>query len=149
MKKLLLGILLLLPSVLSAQEAAEPFKDADLIIVESELKPTAALKYVALFMQEQGYIIQRYDPELRSLVANKTSADPVGILFRIQVFIKETAGSRLQFSGDYRSGSDDGVYFRAIQYYTGPFKGLKNAIFTEMDKVAKAIPGSQLFYSKL
>ena len=149
MKKLLLFALFFWPVMLFAQEADEPFKNSDLIIVESDLKPADALKQVALLMQERGFIIQRYSPELQSLVANKTSADPGGILFRIQVFIKETRGTKLQFSGDYQSGSDDGVYFRAIQYQTGIFQGIHNAIFNEMDKLAKAVSGSKLVYSKL
>jgi len=149
MKKLLLLILLLFPFIILAQDAAEPFKNADLIIVESELKSVEALKQVALLMQERGYIIQRYDPELLSLVANKTSAEPSNALFRIQVYIKETPGTRLQFSGDYRFGSKDGDVFGVIQYYTGVFHKLNNVIFLEMEKLAKAVPGSRMYYSKL
>jgi hypothetical protein len=99
-------------------------------------------------MQERGYIIQRYDPELLSLVANKTTTDLTNALFRIQVYIKETPVTKLQFSGDYRIGSKDGDIFNTIQYYTGVFYKLNNVIFAEMEKLAQAVPGNKLTYSK-
>jgi len=149
MKIILLFAWLLLPGILLAQEAAEPFKDSNLIVVESELPPATALKQVALLLQEKGYFIQKYDPELQSLIADKTSTERDGILYRIQILAQESSGTRLHFFGDFRSGSENGDYFGVAQFDKGILKKSGGYIFDEIIKLAKAVPGKRLWYSKL
>lgn len=149
MKKFLLFIWLLLPISLLAQEATEPFADADLIITESNLNPAATLKQAALLLQEHGFFVQKYDPELMSITADKTLTEPSHLLMRVQIYIREQNGTRLHLFGDYKYGSSEGTYYSKARFQKGIFQKTDAAVFAKIDKLAKAFRGNHLLYSKL
>lgn len=149
MKNLLLFFLILSPFSLFAQESDKPFKNANLIIIETTITPETALKQLAFILQDHGYYILRFDKEINSFLAEKPEFERVNYTYQVQASIREQASVRIHIFGNYKLRGDGGETLGQASFEEGIFKHPELDFFENINKIAKAFPGGRVKYSKL
>ncbi|KAA5549576.1 hypothetical protein [Adhaeribacter rhizoryzae] len=150
MKKILL-FLFLLPLYALAQEDEKPLPEADLIIVETKGELVMVLKELALVMQEKGYFIEDYNKELLNIIATKRTTSWHSLEIKVNAYIreKENGNLNLYFFGAYNTKNGEEQYQGSANFNNNLLRRNERIAFEEINKLAKAFPGSSVIYGKL
>lgn len=140
--KRFLALLLLFGSPALAQEAPQPFKGANLVLVHTPDSARAALRLVALQLQRQGFAVNPINYELLS-VTTAAKAVPKAPLNTMTATASVEAGA-VVLRGQWHAQLN-GMSMDEAAAYTSP-AGRK--AFAELEAAARAYPGGRVTYSK-
>ncbi|GAB2958963.1 hypothetical protein GCM10027048_27680 [Hymenobacter coalescens] len=126
--------------------ADQPFKKANVILVQTPDSPAVALRNLARVLVQQGYTIQRLDEQMGTLRTDPRSL-PKGFSPTLTIVALATKSGTLALRGEFVI---DAATLGRVSYTT-EFVGMENAAnkltFREVEKAAKAYPGGRVQYS--
>jgi hypothetical protein len=160
MKKVLLACLLLVNCPVIAQtsppigqEATQPFKKANTIVITTQDSLNTAYKKFAQAILEAGYTIDRADKELYFINTKARPVGRMGLQESVQASLKPVSGSTMiLLSGTFASPSMAAMSPLMAGDSKVEYKGMKGspimACWEELQRVAKLYQGGALTYKQ-
>lgn len=143
MKYLYLVFALFCSTVAAAQTTApstglQVFKKANAMLIQTPDSPRVALRKLAAVLQERGYVVEKIDDELNSLVTRGKALRRTTALLTINAFF---APQGIVLRGQYHLEAA-GVVVDNPAEFTGMEGGTNKVAFREVEAIAKAYPST-------
>ena len=160
MKKMLLAAMLLIAGPALAQttlsngnEATQPFKSANAVVIHASENLDSAYKKIAQAILEAGYTIDRADKELYFVNTKAKPLGRMGLQESLQASLKSTAeGTIITLTGSFSSPSLAAVSPLSAGDSRAEYRGMKGspimACWEELQRVASLYSGGTITYKQ-